>query len=150
VKAPGAICQRKKFRNRPITCSVEYGVWTFNRGADRLEISRKDLDDGVVLVIAGDGTPRSYFFREAHRLETFQKDMETLLLKTGWAFVSYDPDRRAGRDRRDFPRRNNDRRRWWTDGTQKSRRSVPAEAPGAKREADAPRTGTHADKIKEK
>src|SRR4051794_36153422 len=76
---------RKKFRNRPITCSVEYGVWTFSRGGDRLEISRKDLDDGVVLVIAGDGTPRSYFFREARRLETFQKDMETLLLKTGWS-----------------------------------------------------------------
>ncbi len=118
----------KKTAEQPITPSVEYGVWTFERGPDRLEISRNDLDDGTALVISGDGTPRSYFFRDGDRLETFQKDMETLLLKTGWSFVSYEPDRRAGNDRRDFPRRSNDRRRWWTDGSPKQRQ---AGAPGA-------------------
>jgi hypothetical protein len=100
---------------------MDHGVWTFVRGADKLEISREDLDDGTVLAIGGDGEPRSYFFREADRLETFQKDMETLLLKTGWSFVSYAPDRRAGSDRRGWPRRSNDRRRWWTDGTRSKR-----------------------------
>ena len=102
---------------------MDYGVWRFERGVDRLEITRRDLDDGTALIVAGDGTPRSYFFREYDRLETFQKDMETLLLKTGWSFVSYEPDRRAGSDRRDFPRRSNDRRRWWTDGLPKRRQA---------------------------
>lgn len=125
---------------------VEYGVWTFERGADKLEICRRNLDDGTALVIAGDGTPRSYFFREYERLETFQKDMETLLLKTGWSFVSYEPDRRAGRDRRDFPRRSNDRRRWWTDGSPKHRNENGSQTGRPDREA----TRRVADKLSEK
>ncbi len=90
--------------------------WTFTRGSERLEITREKVDDGTTLVVAGDGAPRSYFFRDFQRLEIFQKDMETLLLKTGWTFQAYTPDRRTGRDRRGWPRRSNDRRRWWTDG----------------------------------
>jgi hypothetical protein len=103
---------------------MDHGVWTFVRGNDTLEITREDLEDGITLVIAGDGTPRSYFFREPHRLETFQRDMETLLLKTGWTFQGYEPDRRSGRDRRGWPRRSNDRRRWWTDGIAKRNRNT--------------------------
>lgn len=99
---------------------MDHGAWTFSRGNDTLEITRQSLDDGIVLAIAGDGEPRSYFFRERDRLETFQKDMETLLLKTGWTFVSFSPDRRTGRDRRGWPRRSDDRRRWWTDGIGKA------------------------------
>jgi hypothetical protein len=97
---------------------VEHPVWSFVRGADRLEISREDVDDGVMLIVAGDGAPRSYFFRDPDRLEVFQRDMETLLLKTGWSFVDYTPEKRRGRDRRGWPRKANDRRRWWTDGAQ--------------------------------
>ena len=120
---------------------MDHGVWTFTRGADRLEISRQELDDGMVLVIAGDAAPRSYFFRELSRLETFQKDMETLLLKTGWSFVSYGPDRRTGRDRRGWPRRSNDRRRWWTDGAQKTKSSSQnADLEKAERGQERPRT----------
>lgn len=103
---------------------MDHGVWTFVRGNDKLEITREELDDGTTLVIAGDGTPRSYFFREPHRLETFQRDMETLLLKTGWTFQAYEPDRRSGRDRRGWPRRSNDRRRWWTDGISRRAKSL--------------------------
>jgi hypothetical protein len=98
---------------------MDYGVWTFARGKDTLDIRRQSLDDGGVLAIAGDGEPRSYFFHDLHRLETFQKDMETLLLKTGWSFVGFSPDRRNGGDRRGWPRRSDDRRRWWTDGARK-------------------------------
>ena len=79
---------------------MSQGVWTFVRGTATLEISREDMDDGMMLVIAGEASPRSYFFSEPDRLETFQRDMETLLLKTGWTFVAYAPDRRMGRDRR--------------------------------------------------
>lgn len=95
---------------------MEYPVWSFVRGADRLDIGREDVDDGVMLIVAGDGTPRSYFFRDRTRLEIFQRDMETLLLKTGWSFDSFIPERRDGPDRRGWPRKSDDRRRWWTDG----------------------------------
>ena len=103
---------------------MDHGVWTFVRGNDTLDITREELGEGTTLVISGDGTPRSYFFRESHRLETFQRDMETLLLKTGWTFRGYEPDRRSGGDRRGWPRRSNDRRRWWTDGAVKHQKNT--------------------------
>jgi hypothetical protein len=116
---------------------MDSGVWTFARGADTLQIRRHDQDDGIALAIAGDGVPRSYFFRDPDRLEVFQKDMETLLLKTGWSFVSFEPDRRAGQDRRDWPRRSNDRRRWWTDG---ARKTTDGTADGESAKTDRERT----------
>jgi hypothetical protein len=105
--------------------AVQQTSWTFIRGNERLELSREKVDDGTALVVAGDGAPRSYFFRDFNRLEVFQRDMETLLLKTGWTFQAYSPDRRAGRDRRGWPRRSNDRRRWWTDGRSEETVDVP-------------------------
>lgn len=110
-------------------------VWTFTRGTDTLEISRAILDDGVTLIVAGDGAPRSYFFRDQDRLDVFQRDMETLLLKTGWSFTSFAPERRhRGRDRRGWPRKSDDRRRWWTDGS-----TAQPPQPRPRKEYDSPR-----------
>jgi hypothetical protein len=95
---------------------VEYSVWSFTRGIEHLQIRRQPADEGVTLSIVGDGAPRSYVFSDEVRLEAFQRDMETLLLNTGWTFDGYAPDQRHGRDRRGWPRNANDRRRWWTDG----------------------------------
>lgn len=103
-------------------------VWSFARGTDRLAISREAVDDGMMLIVAGDGAPRSYFFREIPRLEVFQRDMETLLLKTGWSFVSFAPEKRGRRDRRGWPRKSDDRRRWWTDGSTGSNAAAAAKA----------------------
>ena len=89
-------------------------IWTFQRAQQRLEIRCCPSDEGVLLTIAGDGAPRSYFFQELSSLVRFQSDMEQFLLKTGWSFVEFSPDRRTGRDRRTFPRLA-ERRRWWTD-----------------------------------
>jgi hypothetical protein len=41
-----------------------------------------------------------------------------MLVHSGWTLLEFEPDRRAGGDRRGFPRKHNDRRRWWTDGAQ--------------------------------
>jgi hypothetical protein len=41
--------------------------------------------------------------------------MEAFLVRTGWSLADFTPDRRGGDDRRDLPREDNDRRRWWTD-----------------------------------
>jgi hypothetical protein len=90
-------------------------TWVFSRGSERLELCRRDSEDGLLLVVTGEGSPRSYRFTEMLALVNFQCDMEAMLLKTGWTFVGFSPERRKGRDRRTFPRLT-ERRRWWTDG----------------------------------
>jgi hypothetical protein len=96
---------------------VEDTIWVFAQQSRRLELRRQETEEGVFLTVTGDGPPRSYFFRDLSALVAFQSDMETFLLKTGWSFEAFTPERRSGRDRRLFPRVDNDRRRWWTDGT---------------------------------
>lgn len=91
-------------------------VWTFSRDNERLEIRRSPAAEGFLLGVVGDGAPRSYFFAEFERLETFQADFEKFLIATGWAFLAFLPERRTGHERRDFSRLLTDRRRWWTDG----------------------------------
>jgi hypothetical protein len=73
-----------------------------------------DLECGLVIDDGG-GIPRQYRFDDMVTLVNFQGDMEEFLLKTGWAFAEFSPERRTGRERRTWPRMR-DRRRWWTDG----------------------------------
>lgn len=91
-------------------------IWTFGRNGQQLEIKRAPTDEGILLVVTGDGSPRSYFFPGLERLVVFQSDFEKFLLGTGWTFIGFSPDRRTGHDRRHFSRLITDRRRWWTDG----------------------------------
>jgi len=91
-------------------------AWTFRRGDERLSLERREFDGQFELAVNGSGGPRVYGFRDSAELDRFQQDMETFLLKTGWAFERFSPDRRGGTDRRTFPRIDVDRRRWWTDG----------------------------------
>jgi hypothetical protein len=95
---------------------VELPSWTFARGDDRVVLRREETPDGVKLTVEGEGVPRAYSFPDILRLVKFQSDMEAFLLRTGWQFVAFSPERRSGADRRDMPRLANDRRRWWTDG----------------------------------
>jgi hypothetical protein len=93
-------------------------LWVFERPGETLELRRLQTPDGItleILVNAG-SRARSYFFPELDTLVRFQSDMEQFLLKTGWSFVRFSPDRRTGAERRTWPRFDNDRRRWWTDG----------------------------------
>jgi hypothetical protein len=99
---------------------VNETVWRFSRAEQELALSRSDAANGVRLVIADDRGPRSYLFPDLPALARFQSDLEQFLLRTGWTFVAFSPDRRTGRDRRTWPRRANDRRRWWTDGLPKA------------------------------
>jgi hypothetical protein len=95
---------------------VQEGVWSYRRGDEHLALGREATVNGVNLVVADQQTTRSYPFGDPARLITFQSDMESFLLRTGWTFVDFSPDRRERRDRRVFPRLT-ERRRWWTDGT---------------------------------
>jgi hypothetical protein len=101
---------------RPITRTVETLVWTFVRGEERLELCREETRTGINLVVAGSGVPRTIAFSTLERLVSFQSDMETLLLRTGWHFTAFSPEQRSATDRRGFPRIT-ERRRWWTDST---------------------------------
>jgi hypothetical protein len=96
---------------------VEKAVWAFTRNGRRFEIRCEPAPDGALLVLTHDhDEPRTYFFASMPPLISMQAGMEAMLMRTGWAFESFSPDRRTGRDRRGLPRIANDRRRWWTDG----------------------------------
>jgi hypothetical protein len=90
-------------------------VWTFRRRSEQLLLRREQTPTGVNLVVIENGTPRSFAFSDVDRLIAFQTDMESFLVRTGWTFVAFSPERRSGRDRRQMPRMT-ERRRWWTDG----------------------------------
>jgi hypothetical protein len=94
---------------------VDAPSWIFVRGDARLEISREETCTGVNLIVSSEGVPRAFAFASLERLVRFQSDMEALLLRTGWTFSRFVPERRSHRERRAFPRLL-ERRRWWTDG----------------------------------
>jgi hypothetical protein len=92
------------------------GEWTFRRRDDRLIVRREHEGDGDVwLSVVEPSTTRRYRFESLDRLIAFQSDMESFLVRTGWSLEAFAPERRTGRDRRQMPRVDNDRRRWWTD-----------------------------------
>jgi hypothetical protein len=96
-------------------------TWTFVRGEDdqeRLTIAQGlgvDSHDPRLTVTLND-LPRSYSFSDVTAARRFQTDMEAFLLRSGWSFIEFSPERRAGAERRRAPRILGDRRRWWTDG----------------------------------
>jgi hypothetical protein len=79
---------------------------------------RTEPDAFAIEIETGDGVPRAHRFEEEDQFLVFQSDLEYMLVHSGWTLVEFAPDRRTGRDRRGFPRKLNDRRRWWTDGAQ--------------------------------
>lgn len=91
-------------------------VWTFEREGQRLSLARDTADTPILTVLTDAGRPRQYRFDDLSKLIRFQANMETFLLRTGWAFERFSPESRRGSDRRGFPR-TRDRRRWWTDGS---------------------------------
>jgi hypothetical protein len=81
-----------------------------------LRLERRVQDDEIVLVVRQPEGAREFPFETLEALEGFQNAMETFLLRIGWTFASFSPERRTPLDRRTFPRITSDRRRWWTDG----------------------------------
>jgi hypothetical protein len=96
------------------TCVMTDPCWIFTRGDHRLEMHRQ-VSTCELLIIEGSGSRRGYEFRDVASLVTFQTDMEAFLVNTGWSLTAFYPERRRDGERRTWPRRGNDRRRWWTD-----------------------------------
>ena len=96
---------------------METFSWTFVRGdndGERLTIIR-ETDEKVRMTIATNDSARVIEFNDLVSAVRFQSDMEAFLVKSGWSFIKFEPERRSGRDRRELPRLF-ERRRWWTDG----------------------------------
>jgi hypothetical protein len=97
---------------------MDLQVWTFERAAERLIVRRRIEESAFAIEIeSSDGGPRVHRFDEEDKFVAFQNDLQYMLVHSGWTLLEFEPDRRKGRDRRGFPRKPNDRRRWWTDGT---------------------------------
>lgn len=81
-------------------------VWAFSRNGSRMAVIRRDNDGDVTLVIAAGGqAPKTYTFDQKARLNSFQSDMQSFLVRTGWRFVGFRPERRSRfRDRRSTER----------------------------------------------
>jgi hypothetical protein len=86
-------------------------LWTFGKEKERISLGRRP-DSCVLIVVRGRDQVREYRFADVTRLRIFQTDMEGFLRKTGWTLLSYSPERRRDRDRRQFPRLE-ERRRWF-------------------------------------
>lgn len=100
-----------------VEVNVSTTTWAFKRAGQRLTIRRDETPDGALLTIFNGSTDaRSFRFADRDALIAFQSDMEKLLIRTGWSFAEFSPQRRAGTERREWPRMLGDRRRWWTDG----------------------------------
>jgi hypothetical protein len=71
-------------------------VWAFSRNGSRMAVIRRDdAGDATLVIAAGGRAPRTYTFEEETRLNSFQSDMQTFLVRTGWRFVGFQPERRS-------------------------------------------------------
>ena len=75
-------------------------VWTFARRGECLTISRRRTAEGLLLVVTDNGVSRSYSFDDIAPLTTFQVEMEAALIRNGWSFIAFSPERRSARERR--------------------------------------------------
>jgi len=106
-----------------VQTEAQTAFWLFGRDGQTVKIERLvDADDDapVLVITANDDPPRTYAFDSLVALVRFQSDMEEFLVTTGWSLLEFFPERRAGRDRRGFPRID-ERRRWWTDALRRQK-----------------------------
>jgi hypothetical protein len=96
-------------------------TWVFARGGERLEIRRSGTPTATKLVVwSSDGELKTYDFSDHAALVNFHAEFEQRLSDKSWSFVGFEPERRAGADRRAVARaqdrRTSARRRVETSG----------------------------------
>ena len=95
-------------------------VWTFLKGGDELTVEHSVETDKVMVTVirakeSGEETAAVHQFPTNAAAEEFQASLEVSLLRFGWVFIGFLPNRRR-RDHRRSQADRGDRRRWWTDG----------------------------------
>jgi hypothetical protein len=93
---------------------VDEYVWTFARGDEWLEVRRRKTPDGCLFEVIGGDSPESIAFRDMAGLVAHQSRFESYLIRDGWSFVGFVPERRKQPERRLAPRPAEDRWRWWS------------------------------------
>ena len=86
------------------------GTWIFARGDHRIEIRRRDREDGADLIVSGEQGTDVHTFDAVEQLLTFEHALERGLTLLGWRLSDFFPDRRTGRQRR-IATRDGERRR---------------------------------------
>jgi hypothetical protein len=94
---------------------VDEHVWIYARGSQRIEVRRRETENSHVLVVTGGDSPSSTAFRDMAALVAHQIRFEGFLIKDGWSFIGFVPERRTQADRRKTSRPTPGRRRWWSD-----------------------------------
>lgn len=94
--------------------------WTFLKGGDELTVEHIVHGDRVSVTVrhdreVGGETARVHDFPTQSAADEFQANLDASLLKFGWVFIGYLPNRRRPADRPEHLAQE-DRRRWWTDG----------------------------------
>ena len=80
------------------------GTWILSRGDHRIEIRRRDREDGADLIVSGEQGTDVHSFERVDQLLTFEQELERKLTLLGWRLADFFPDRRTGRQRRLRPR----------------------------------------------
>ena len=80
------------------------GTWIFSRGDRRIEIRRRDRENGADLIVSGEQGTDVHAFEHVDELLTFETELEHRLTLLGWQLADFYPDRRTGRQRRLVPR----------------------------------------------
>jgi hypothetical protein len=86
------------------------GTWVFSRGEHRIEIRRRDREDGADLIVTGEQGTDVHPFPQVEQLLDFETELERRLTLLGWHLADFFPDRRTGRQRRRAPREPERRR----------------------------------------
>ena len=136
------------------TFHPEIGLSTFLKGGDELTVEHAVSEAGVTVTVRHDRemdgeTVRIHHFADESAADDFRANLEASLLKFGWVFIGYLPNRRRSTSHQENPE-HADRRRWWTNGgTFLERRPEPraqrpecAPRPAHGERHDPPTTGT--------
>ena len=95
-------------------------LWTFLKGGDEITVEHAAYEGRVTVTVRHDreidgDTVRVHHFPTESAADDFHANFDASLLKFGWVFIGYLPNRRHSID---HPENTDpaDRRRWWTDG----------------------------------
>jgi hypothetical protein len=74
--------------------------WVFGREDTRVDIYRSIDATSTQIDIVVAGAAQTFRFLDRRSMVAFQAGVEHALLQTGWQLLAFEPERRAGADRR--------------------------------------------------
>ena len=78
--------------------------WVFGRDDARIEVCRSSAPTSTQIDVAIGGANGLFRFLDRQSVVAFHAGIEHALLQTGWQLLKFEPERRAGSDRRTLQR----------------------------------------------